>query len=46
MRHMWVEIMGKPAAWEQFARNVKAVNYRRPALQEEFGKVIADWKSL
>ncbi|HEY3365059.1 MAG TPA: hypothetical protein VGK74_08410 [Symbiobacteriaceae bacterium] len=46
MRQMWVEIMGQPAAWAEFARNVKAVNRRRPGLQEEFGQVIPDWKSL
>ncbi|MDB4897866.1 MAG: uncharacterized protein JWN15_4128 [Firmicutes bacterium] len=46
MRHMWVEVMGQPMAWKQFGRHVKLVNHRRPALQEEFGRVIPDWNTL
>lgn len=46
IRRVWVEIMGQAVAWEKFARNIKAINIRRPALQEEFGRIIPDWKSL
>lgn len=46
MRHMWADVMGKPGIWEKLARNIKVENHRRPALQEEFGRVMPDWKSL
>jgi len=46
MRHMWADVMGKPDVWEKFARNIKVQNHRRPALQEEFGRAIPDWKLL
>ena len=45
MRRMWMEVMGQPSGAES-SRNIKLMNWRRRALQGEFGRVIPDWKSL
>ena len=46
VRHMWVDVMKTPEKWENFGRKVKEMNMKRPAFQEEFAKVIPDWKIL
>ena len=46
IRHMWVDVMKTPEKWDKFARQVKEVNLKRPAFQEEFSKVIPEWKTL
>lgn len=46
VRHMWIDVIKCPDKWRNFARNVKAMNMRRPAFQEEFSKAIPDWKNL
>ena len=46
VRHMWVDVMKTPEKWETFARKVKIMNLKRPAFQEEFAKILSDWKTL
>jgi len=46
VRHMWLDVTKESAKWEAFAKQVKAVNQRRPAFQQEFAKVIPDWNTL
>jgi len=46
LRHMWVDVMKTPEKWLEFARKVKWQNQLRPAFQEEFRRVIPDWKSV
>ncbi|MDO9528618.1 MAG: hypothetical protein Q7J27_05585 [Syntrophales bacterium] len=46
VRHMWVDVMKTPEKWENFGRKVKEMNMKRPAFQEEFAKVVPDWKIL
>ena len=46
LRHMWVDIMQMPDEWHVFARKLKAQSLRRPAMQEEFGRVLGDWDSV
>ena len=46
MRRIWTEVMEQPSAWAEFARSIKMANQRRPALQQEFGRILPDWNSL
>ncbi|MBN2290820.1 MAG: hypothetical protein JXM70_00250 [Pirellulales bacterium] len=46
LRHIWLDVMKNPKKWQEFAREVKQANLRRPAFQEEFAKAIPDWKEL
>lgn len=46
VRHMYVDILKAPEKWLEFVRQVKQANVRRPALQEEFGKVVTGWKDV
>lgn len=46
LRHMWVDVLKTPEEWLRFARHVKTQNVRRPAMQEEFSKVIREWRDL
>jgi hypothetical protein len=46
VRHMYVDILKTPEQWVQFARQVRLDNKRRPAFQEEFGKIVPGWKGL
>ena len=46
VRHMWVDVMKKPENWEKYARQVKEMNLKRRAFQEEFARAIPGWKSL
>ena len=46
VRHMLVEIIKDETRWKVFAGKVKRDNLRRPAFQEEFGRVIAGWQDL
>jgi len=46
VRHMMVDIIKDETRWKVFAGKVKRDNLRRPAFQEEFGRVIAGWREL
>jgi hypothetical protein len=46
VRRVYVDIMKKNEQWISFAQKIKKDNLRRPAFQDEFGKVIKDWKTL
>jgi hypothetical protein len=42
--HMWINVLKDPEQWAAFASAVKQANHRRPALQEEFAKVIPGYE--
>ena len=46
VRSLLVDVMKDEARWKVFAAKVKGENLRKPAFQEEFGKVIAEWGEL
>jgi hypothetical protein len=46
VRHMFVDILKDGHRWKTFAAKVKRDNFRRPAFQEEFAKVIPGWREL
>jgi hypothetical protein len=46
VRLMLVDVIKDESRWKVFAGKVKRENLRRPAFQEEFGKVIAGWREL
>ena len=46
VRRLLIEVIGDKGRWEKFALKVKQENIRRPAFQEEFARVLPDWKGL
>lgn len=46
VRHVWVDVLKTPDKWNEFGRKVKQMNLKRPAFQQEFAKVLPDWKVL
>ena len=46
VRRLLIEVIGDKGRWEKFALKVKQENIRRPAFQEEFARVLPDWKDL
>ncbi len=46
VRHMWVDVLKDPKAWEAYARQIKAENTRRSAFQEEFARKVPGWREL
>src|ERR1700730_5580843 len=44
MRHIWLDVLKTPEAWQTCAKNVKALTLKKPAFQQEFAKTIPDWK--
>jgi hypothetical protein len=46
IRHVLVKVLGDGARWTTFAVKVKRDNIRRPAFQEEFGKMVPGWREL
>jgi hypothetical protein len=46
VRYVLVTVIGDASRWKEFALKVKRDNMRRPAFQEEFGKVVPGWREL
>jgi hypothetical protein len=46
VRHVLVTVIGDASRWKELAVKVKRDNIRRPAFQEEFGKVVPGWREL
>jgi hypothetical protein len=46
VRHVWVDVLKTPDKWKEFGRKAKEMNVKRPAFQQEFAKVLPDWKVL
>ncbi|MFZ4525026.1 MAG: hypothetical protein ACOYOE_05625 [Chlorobium sp.] len=46
VRSMMVDVIKDEARWKLFAGKAKGDNLRKPAFQEEFGRVIAGWEEL
>jgi len=46
VRNLLVNVMKDETRWKRFAGKIKSDNIRRPAFQEEFGRVIAEWRDL
>ncbi|HEC42877.1 MAG TPA: hypothetical protein ENI20_08635 [Bacteroides sp.] len=46
VRRVLVDVMKKTDVWKKFAKPIKFYNTKRPAFQDEFARVIPDWKSL
>ena len=46
IRRVLVEIMKKTDEWKKYATQIKLNNAGRPAFQDEFARIIPDWKSL
>jgi len=46
VRHVLVKVIGDETRWNSFAAKVKQDNIRRPALQEEFARMLPGWKNL
>ena len=46
IRRILVEIMKKTDEWKKYATQIKLNNAGRPAFQDEFARIIPDWKSL
>ena len=46
VRFMLLDVIKDESRWKRFAGKVKGDNLRRPAFQEEFGRVIAGWREL
>jgi hypothetical protein len=43
---MLVDILKDENRWKTFAGKVKSDNFRQPAFQEEFAKVVPGWREL
>ena len=46
VRRVIVDVMKKTDKWKKYALPIKLNNDRRPAFQDEFERVIPDWKGL
>ncbi len=46
VRRVLVEVMKRTDEWKKYAMPIKSNNSNRPAFQDEFARVIPDWKSL
>ncbi len=46
MQHLLVKVMGDVARWQTFAGKIKRDNFKRPAFQDEFAKIVPGWREL
>jgi hypothetical protein len=46
VRRLLVGVLGDEARWKKLAAKVKQDQIRRPAFQQEFAKVLPDWREL
>ncbi|MBU1053845.1 MAG: hypothetical protein KKC46_08450 [Proteobacteria bacterium] len=46
VRRVLVDVMKRPDEWKKYALPIKLNNIKRPAFQEEFSRIIPDWKNL
>jgi tetratricopeptide (TPR) repeat protein len=46
VRHLLVEVLEDAARWKALAVKVREDNIRRPAFQEEFARMLPDWREL
>ncbi|GAI04979.1 unnamed protein product, partial [marine sediment metagenome] len=46
VRRVLVDIMKRIDEWKKYAVPIKSNNINRPAFQDEFSRVIPDWRSL
>ncbi len=46
IRHLMLNILGNRPRWEELAGRIKRDNERKPAFQEEFARIIPDWRRL
>jgi len=46
IRRLLIEVLKDTKRWRTFAAKVKQDNLKRPAFQDEFAKVVPDWRGL
>lgn len=46
IKEIYLNNLNDPASWRELLINIKNSNKRRPALQEEFSKIIPEWKNI
>ncbi|MBF0493200.1 MAG: hypothetical protein HQM15_10525 [Deltaproteobacteria bacterium] len=46
IRNLWINVIKKPDQWKTFAKEIKVNNLNKPAFQQEFAKMIPDWKEI
>jgi|GEM_PF-6161115 len=46
IKNTYENILKAPEKWNEFARNIKCKNKNKPAFQQEFSKVIKNWKEI
>lgn len=46
IKDIYLNILQKPDFWEKLLLKIKTENKRRPALQEEFSRIIPEWKQI
>lgn len=46
VRHMMVDVLEDKPQWRNYAKKVKLGSIKRPAFQQEFARVLPDWRDL
>jgi hypothetical protein len=44
--HVLVNVLGDVARWQTFAGKIKRENFKRPAFQDEFARIVPGWREL